>query len=134
MTKTNITTSLELSKQLKEAGLKAESEFYWLIDSPDPKTGKERSRLEYCGNDKPLSDEWKEIIPAYLTDELLNELPHEVYCVKDYTTVTTDPDSQQVFYYRVNYGLGKKPVYFESKSLPNALAKMWLYLKQEGLI
>ena len=68
-------TSLELSKQLHEAGVVAETECYWLIDSPDPSTRKERSRVEYFGSEKPKNEEWHNIIPAFMTDELLEILP-----------------------------------------------------------
>ena len=139
MKKTNLITSLELCKQLKEAGFLQDTHFKWNVwDKNDElyigEVDASWTQEEWENYTEDYNPPKSEFFAAPTTDELLNELPHEVYCVKDYTTVTTDPDSPQVFYYRVNYGLGKKPVYFESRWLPNALAKMWLYLKKEGLI
>lgn len=119
----NIVVSLELARELKEVGYTQNTIFHL-----DTRSG----NIITLGIDRELKDQTMLAMPT--TDELLNELPHEVYCVKDYTTVTTDPDSPQVFYYRVNYGLGKKPVYFESRFLTEALAKMYIYLKKEGLL
>lgn len=98
--------SLELAKQLKEAGWKKETEFWWVINANGWRLAS--SRLDFV----------LENIPTPLSDEILEELPilDIVRKVEDsYTIIHIDTD------YITN-----------DKSLPNALAKMWLYLNSEA--
>jgi len=106
----NYVTSLELSKQLREAGIEQKSEFYW-----HKKCGTGIITLVgYCDNDVKCGCEY---YSAFLNDELLAMLPME------YLAITFYDDE-----YCVGRGFN-----FKDKSLPNALAKMLLYLKKENL-
>jgi hypothetical protein len=117
-------TSLEISKQLKETGWKKETEFYWL---PCFNGVKEEWHLvpkkELCG-----CGGCKEALPAPLATELLEELPSEL---EDTCVLLIRKLEKE---YEVGYGVDSITKEFEDKSLPNALAKMRLYLKKEGLI
>jgi len=73
-------------------------------------------------------------IPSPLAVELMERLPHGVNIIKDYETMTPDPASPQVFYYHVSYHLAKEPIIVNYDNLPNALAKMILYLHKEGML
>lgn len=118
--------SLELAKELKEAGWTKPVEFYWCDVSGQWKEQKphfqfyEKSTAEarqYNSKNKETQ------YPAPLSDEILEELPSceirknkggvigEMYMVKSY------------------------PIdWITDKSLPNILARFWLLLKKEKLI
>jgi len=122
-------TSLELSKQLKEAGIKQESEFCWWKNEEDWILSNQRFYPRGC-----------EIYSAFLATELLEMLPqwipsknHQEY---EYELVVTKENDGKV--YVVGY---YEPAehdstleFFEDKSLPNALAEMVLWCKKEGHI
>jgi hypothetical protein len=101
--------SLGLAKQLKEAGWKKETEFWW-CDAATTSifTTPTHLHLMNC-----IANHY----PAPLATEILEELPIvcSIFCDGIYTI-----DAE-------NY----KTV---DLSLPNALAKMWLYLKKENLL
>jgi hypothetical protein len=117
--------SLELAKQMKEAGWQKETEFWWKGRKDDMcirhKTyikcmtafWKDRN-IE--GEDNPIGEE---SYPAPLATEILEEL--QTYLV----SINCDIDRYDVIF--------DGDFYQEEsdKSLPNALAKMWLYLRKE---
>ena len=136
-------TSLELSKQLHEAGVVAETECYWLIDSPDPSTGKERSRVEYFGSEKPKNEDWHNIIPAFMTDELLEILPSNIHLNRNENKRSKSADYRLIIkksdkYFLVSYNDIVEDIFAisicDDKSLPNAIAKLALELKEQDLL
>jgi len=169
MTMSNHTTSLEISKQLKEAGWKKETMWYWtnayyvdhmgwipttLTWEKDGKAvihpEKERwilnlgSPIEEDRYGKP--DERCIQYSAPLATEILEELPK-----KDDTDnlakwhFEIELTKGGMFYCRYVHSSGKTIpetsdenednwISICDKSLADSLAKMWLYLKQEGLI
>jgi len=124
--------SLELSKKLKELGIKQESQFYWVLS-------------ENLGNDnfylwdhKPTST--KQNWSAYLATELLEILPYTVYWNDDekgqFDNLKLRIDVSTGHVYSVYYtGMlwTTKGLQIEN-SLPNALAKMLIYLKENNLL
>lgn len=133
MSMTNHVTSLEVSKKLKEVGWKKETEFWWItktrINSGDGHSGwyKEEVKgifeLSYGKQGYVNSVRF----PAPLATELLEELP-----------INSKGGYNLTMY---KYDIGYYAGYADSKNedciantLPNALAKMYLYLTKKGLI
>jgi hypothetical protein len=109
------TVSLETAKLLKEAGFKKDCHFGFIDD-------------EYECNPSPM--EWPIYAPT--SDELLEELPYNINLKgwnKYFSISKTD-----VQYYVSYMGGGSDNLCESNKSLPEALAQMWLYLRKEGLI
>lgn len=132
---------LEIAKELKENGFPQESEFYWNIH----KAGGGAFPLDDNLNKKFASYQEKVGMNAvcYATystpcsDEILKELPKEI----------TQEDG--IFHLNIEYYTSRCEVqyqcfvspkrdylmnFIEEETLPNALAKIWLYLKKEGYI
>lgn len=121
----NHVVSLEIAKQLKEAGWDKKTTFCWLeID--------DEWILDLYANDK-YNDVYTSIIPAPLATEILEELPDKITLntrthwlwigkMKGYEMSYTTHDD------------GDMPIAVDDESLPDALAKMWLYLKQNNLL
>lgn len=118
-------TSLELSKRLKELGVKQESKFYWCHNADYPNDNEEwllYSVDDWNGTIKGLG--FKETYSAYLTDELAEMLPVNFMINK-------------MFDYYITAGVGLDSVGYideKSKSLPEALGLMLEYLKVNNLI
>ena len=115
--------SLELAKKLAEAGWKKETTFAWALA-----TGQ---IVAY-----PLNKDIPYWVPAPLATEILEELPAYLYpkCEKetnDMLTITPCMIQRRKHGCRVQYGW--QPPLEQSESLPDALAKMWLYLKDANL-
>jgi hypothetical protein len=112
------TTSLDISRQLKEAGWKKETEFWWYVSSLGGKPNLvPKSNLS-------VNKKLVKLYSAPLATEILEELPMGLHIIKG-----------------ISYIDGKFQVFTideeqsePDESLPNALAKMWLYLKKEGLL
>lgn len=134
-------TSLELSKKLHEAGLDIETTFYW---TPYMNGELLRWCVSTSRNWKPPSPFYDDVIdyPAPLATELLEVLPHHIY-IKEHgdLDIMKMPDVTFLVGYmdcvneakwieRKEDELGLQ---FEGK-LPNALALMWLYLKEHELL
>ena len=123
--------SLELAKELKEAGWKKETEFYH-----DWKNDRIISKI------KDIDIGWyKDCYSAPLATEILEELPKfidedEEYNLHIEKVVNNDfiiryEDGNAMTYSGRN---GEEDYYSCGKSLSDALAKMWLYLKKENLL
>lgn len=124
------TTTIETSKLLKEAGFRQDTEYQY-------KRSRNAESMEYFLDnvklDKKYSDKFNmDILPSPTTDELLEELPCEGGKYQDWLNIS-----------KLDGGRGFSCVYgypeysseeFVNKSLPEALAAMWLWLKKEGLI
>jgi len=128
------TTRLETSKLLKEAGFKQENASYFFIDG----TPAHISEIS-CYND--LIIDGYDVQARFTTDELLAELPRVVmFDGEEHWLSIRRINKFRVFYYyyqhddicylRMLEGLS----HIEHESLPEALARMWLWLKKEGLL
>jgi hypothetical protein len=116
--------SLELAKQLKEAGWKKETEFCWALcaDMSSTNFGTGEFRITTGG----LSSETKvEHYPAPLATELLEELP-------DMSFDTGRREDKWIIFFQDNSKLNKVNVVRKDKNLCDALTKMWLYLRKEN--
>jgi len=113
------TTSLKLSKRIRELGMELKTENYWVGDSLWDATA--QSELET--NNTPSRDRW---IPAPTVDELgevFNELGVDLF-VKAYG---------EVFDFKGTQGIGLLGVMNLMRN-PDMSAKMVIYLKEQNLI
>lgn len=63
----NHTTSLEVSKRLKEAGYEGESQAAWYVEGDAPFLVEKKGEYQYLS---------QSLIPAYTLGELIRELPN----------------------------------------------------------
>mgnify|MGYP001002826508 CR=1 FL=1 len=120
------TVSLEIAKQLHEAEFPQESFLCWfefkhgwdLAPTATMLTEVRRIRSGYVG---------KEIIQAPTADEILDELPE--YVDNRYMSIWKE-DGVWFFEYDEHTEI---PI-IKGNCLVDACAKMWLYLKKEGLL
>jgi hypothetical protein len=126
-----ITTSSELSKELKENGFKQNS-FFWWTNELDSESGgfiNELINIHAFEYDK-LND-----ISAPTAEELLEELPEIVWKKEKIYKIPYRLIIHKGEKYYVNYEADKSlHKGFLEEKLCNALAKMWLYLKKKGLL
>ena len=121
--------SLSLARRIKEAGWKKETEFCWIQDA----LGQWKLvNIHYLDSDDCSLGEFNSKISAPLATEILEELPSEI---ENYAELSISKDSNN-FYYVQYQGVDNETCgeFFRDKSLSNALALMWLYLRKEGLI
>ena len=112
-------TSLELSKKLKELGVKHKFNYLWIKEV-------DGWFLYDIYSEKHIGCIF---VPAFLSDELLEILPKDINistivheCVNNEWIIT--------IFHRWN----KKSFISDNSSLPNALAKMLIYLIENKLI
>lgn len=122
------TTSLEISKLLKEAGVRQDTEFKWsekLFHRPN-----ELNIVLHKSDARP--SESVLLFAAFTTDELLEELPYRIGGDNFILDLVIHKNSEG---FTVGYrGFpDKKNTWFKHESLPEALAQMYLWLKKEGL-
>lgn len=111
-------TSLELSKELKENGYPQEGEFWWNI----------RTICIVANNQRHVNTirDWKEeYVVSPLASELLKQLPNSYGLYKHHKLY-------QIIDYEPKKGVNVWT--FSDKNVCNALAKMWIYLKKNGLL
>lgn len=140
------TTSLELSKQLKENGFPQESKF-WYVN-----TGEDQNPENYIlVVDAPTSEAFSEaeMYAAPTAEEILDLLP--VYAQFEKESLPFEfrmhkaiggefPDEYEIFYCRYRRIITDKEDNYQergrcwSESLAEAAGKCWLYLKKEGLL
>jgi hypothetical protein len=121
------TTSLEVSKELKEAGWKKETKCSW-TDAYRVDGNFDLVNISF------LKCSGKNVYPALLSDEILEELPQGVYKESSYYLVIHPTLTGWTVEYRYRIFTDEVLCCLEDKSLPDALAKMWLYLKKENLL
>ena len=121
--------SLELAKQLKEAGFKQDSKWWWWVNKLSPKS---KPSVSYYGDNKPIKD-W-ECIAAPTVAELGERLPNrcktrwfteQVSGLSSWVCRLWDCDADG----KATFGQN-----FFADTEANARAKMWLYLKKENLL
>lgn len=137
-----ITTSLEVSKKLKDAGFEQKNAtFYWCIN----KAGKDV--LRYAGSHRGGSQaDWIDPIAAWTAEEILRELPKkfspwgkEGRLTVQYSKNSKVPlvgyiqhPSNDWLWRGENYQDGM--LYFAEDTLANAAAMMKIYLKENNLL
>ncbi len=113
------TTSYEISKQLAEIGFKRYYDQYWAYNSEEGDVlhrnyfESNRMRYEY---------------PSYDLETLLEALPSEIKIGKCFYSLNIS--KANIYYFDTELHFWKQ----ENESLADAVAKMWLKLKQEGLV
>lgn len=118
--------SLELAKQLKEAGYPNNTLWYWAVEMYN---GYETDRWSLAPTEHLLEEHVK--CPAPLTDEILAQLPHNIKIVRLHDATN---QAHKVGWFSVWLSKHPNSPVEKNKSLPDALAKMWLYLKKDGKI
>lgn len=137
----NIVTSLQLSRQLKEAGVKQESQFYWVINDPDWNEPPTVTRRDMLVNEPPTEN----VYSAFLAEEILDKLPHQIVPLNSsfyhdlHISKIWNPKVYTADYVRTWSGVHSFSQSFmkhdiQDKILANALAKLYLYLKQNNLL
>lgn len=133
-------TSLELSKRLKELGVKQESLFYWkeVMDKYNVKPDLVAHGFEKYEDKKGTyinnEGDWEEkFYSAFTVAELLEDLPAQLYrekrgaqCPLTILKATPNFKGFYVEYYDLNTT--------DDGNLANALAKMLVYLLEQKLI
>ena len=127
----NHVPSLQTCQRLKELGYPQESEFYWC------------SFFDFEEKDKPILvyglDEYTKAkrLAAPLASELLEQLPDRIrneangdqtplwFCKNKYT-------NDFLAEYHITFS--SPIIALRDKSLSEVMAKMWIYLKEKGLI
>lgn len=153
--KTKYVTSLELSKQLKEAGVKQESEWYWTnYGNPNKETfylvSKNGSEIVEIQQNFEFDGFKEEIYSAFHVGELGEMLPKYLRQDKEYFYLQTSlfpiDISTNNFWIAVSYqsvrNLNKEEFAIKGAEIPamtadneaEARGKMVLYLKENKLI
>ena len=124
-------TSYEISKKLKEAGFKAETNFYWYCYD----NGREMRHI--------ADADGKGDVKAYDLETILDALPEKIefkekeYCF--WVQWSGSSDCYIMGYVHGNLRATELEVWREdenknSKSLADTAGRMWLLLKEKGLI
>lgn len=130
------TVSLSTAKLLKEAGFLQESE-KWYVPDYETREGVPE-KLKYF-----LQDGYEGFIPRYRyaapsTDELLVELPNIIQYDGSIGKLGKETKYLEIHKNNNGYKVMYKGFHYceveENKSLPEALAQMWIFLKKEGLL
>ena len=135
-----ITTDLEISKQLKESGYPQDSLFY--KHSAYDGNGLEKTSTRDILLQHELKEEiWNYWISAPTAEELLNELPKYINNYEWELTISVNNQNEFIVYYsKINDNGDEEKMYCSGyaitmdKDLKNALAKMWIYLKENNLL
>jgi hypothetical protein len=135
MTIQEITTDLEISKELEENGFPQDGLFWWIKFAEGYKVKDEAKVDTYC---RYYDTDDTTFYSAPTAEELLKELPKNV---KWKTLFINNQDLYFLFYADIgrndenrNVTLYKEKEIQSDKKLCNALAKMWLYLKKNNLL
>jgi hypothetical protein len=116
------TTSLEISKKLVEAGWNKEAKFWWVKTVATNcfelaiKVGDIFRFINGMFGEGVLQVSIEDKYPSPLATEILEELPDLRISKGDNYVIAPDDGGLEI-----------------DKSLPNALAKMWLYLAQQEI-
>lgn len=119
MTPQSITTSLEVSKQLKEAGYNQKNKFKWLLLE---------DKKWYCDIDYVPHFIIKDEVSAPTASELMEMLPEGIHTYKipdEYVCESNHPDY---------FPEGEDNLFFTADTEADARAKMWLYLNSNNLL
>ncbi len=123
-------TSLEISKKLREAGIKMDTQFWWVDGELWDKT----MQSDYETPSTPPRSEW---LPSPLTDELLAMLPD--YIGNKKLIIRKQDNDWRVSYFFLDTEVccilrGEDAEVQVSPSLPDACALLLLELKTRAII
>jgi len=127
--------SLELSKKLKELGVKQESEFSWVVgESKLPFLDDTDTAKMIIELDKDNQEVRPKLYSAFLSSELGEMLPKGCTTYKPFNST-----KDYLCWYRVGGQLKYKPhqgedLRFEANTEANAKAKCLIYLIENGLL
>ena len=144
------TTSYEISKKLKEAGFDVKSDFYWV------KTEKNNIQLDFVESEVGSFQTGWEYVEAYDLETLLDALPDSIqykkYKSSDWYYLFLRAPSRfsetnktlgyynECSEYMDNFRMGCEDGIFEvsklspNESLADTAGKMWLLLKEKGMV
>lgn len=128
------TVSLELSKQLKEAGYPQESYFYWEKWVTEEEG---YSLLHYISITEWNEDDKNRMFTSPTADEILDQLPISVKTNEIHFFIKLYKSG---IYWIISYlqkdltEVYKNLYQTSSESIADAAAKMWLYLKKNNLL
>jgi hypothetical protein len=134
------TTSYEISKKLKEAGFDVKSDFYWV------KTEKNNIQLDFVESEVGCFQAGWEYIEAYdletLLDALPDSIPYKEYRNTLWYYLFLRNNTVGYYYecneYMDNYRMGDGIFEFSklspNESLADTAGRMWLMLKEKGII
>lgn len=131
------TVSLEISKQLKEVGYPQESSHYWnkpMYEKWELINYKYEMQEEKFIYASPTADEILEILPRQITKN------NKTYSLMVFFPVNLSmKDEVRICYQEGDWDHGVREESDllwseENKIIADSAAKMWLYLKKEGLI
>lgn len=138
------TTSLELSKQLKENGFPQQTQFKYLkptrefIDSDEDTDWKILLEKGFYKGEQYMigSANCTRIYAAPTAEEILDELPYKIeydgdLLIWDIVRMEAPKDYWKVSYMRNDVS---QIILFVEETLVEAAGKMWLYLKQNNLL
>lgn len=137
------TVSLELAKQLKEAGYPQEGYFFWWVNVTDKSQNPILAHFQGTQSNEDYLNEHEdkyEFFAAPTADEILDRLPKKITVSEmDYFLDVYHEedvlDEWVVAYNYIRHNLGFKSHHREmEETIADAAAKMWLYLKKEKLI
>lgn len=115
------TVSLETAKLLKENGFRQDTSFDWVEGDMG---GMSIARIGY----ESSWSKYHSHCSSPTTDELLEELPVEIFIDERKVLVIGKIKNGYQCAYRPH------PIKFENILLAESLSRMWLWLKQEGLL
>lgn len=120
--------SLELSKRLKELGVRQESLFYWWDGDDINDEGHSVSRIEIENNDSAPSN--FVVYSAFTVAELGEMLPKEIWHPNKHKPMVCRP-ANRLCHWVVYYD---KDTWTEENSEANARARMLIHLIENGLM
>lgn len=151
----DIVISLEISKRLKEKGIKQKSIFYWYIEQKEkagdywsPETYPEVSYVE-SKKDLGISSDIREVTSAFTATELLEKLPIIIFKKVEKTKSLKDTERKEMtileywleigrtiggdycIYYKIGINIHKE---IKDKKFEDALGLMLEYLIDNKLI
>lgn len=126
-----IITSLELSKQLKEAGFPQEAEFYYLDDGYGYRY--QFNEVSFAALGLELNDK---VVFTFSAEEILERLPEAISFKKDVYWLSICKDDSKNLGWEISYSppADRSLALQTGKSLAEAAGEMWLYLNKEGLL
>ena len=134
------TVSLGLSKQLKEAGYPQESYFLYYPYEDEERKGKYFLQSTHDSNYMPEIWPIQKAIASPTADEILDQLPTVIKDKEGFPLgmmiLSIDGTEQRLWKvtYQEMHSDTEDIIGFNGMSLADAAAKMWLYLKKEGLL
>lgn len=126
------TVSLEMAKKLKEAGFGQDTEYKWLDYAGKGPHLNPFTKIGHTDNFEKL---YEVICAAPTTDELLAELPETIHGAPVYQ-LAIEPINKIFWCGYQNHRSDGVEYKREAvaNTLPEALAKMWLWLKSQNLL